>query len=81
MLAPKKEGYQPPAHWEWITKIKDQLQIPVVANGDIWNPKDFARCQEVTECSHFMLGRGAVAQPNLAAMIKHGDQAPALVRD
>lgn len=71
----KKEGYKPPAHWDWIAKIKEQLQIPVVANGDIWSPNDFSKCQAMTGCSQFMIGRGAVAQPNLAAMIKDNQDA------
>ncbi|MDL4864803.1 tRNA-dihydrouridine synthase, partial [Halomonas elongata] len=29
----RNEGYRPPAHWEWIGRIRHRLSIPVVANG------------------------------------------------
>ena len=59
-------GYSPPAHWRPIGVVREQLGIPVVANGDIWTIEDFRRCREETGCSHFMLGRGALANPGLA---------------
>ncbi len=52
-------GYAPPIHWEPIGRVRERLQIPVVANGDIWNIEGFRRCREETGCRHFMLGRGS----------------------
>ena len=57
--------YLPPIYWEPIGKVRKDLQIPVVANGDIWDSEDFRRCRETTGCLHFMLGRGALANPPL----------------
>jgi tRNA-dihydrouridine synthase C len=37
----------------------------VVANGEIWTVDDLRRCRDETGCEHFMLGRGALANPNL----------------
>ena len=62
-------GYAPPAHWEPIGEVRRRLAIPVVANGDIWTIEDFERCRDVTGCEHFMLGRGAIADPSLASRI------------
>jgi tRNA-dihydrouridine synthase C len=59
------QGYKPPAYWHPIGELRRQLPIPVVANGDIWNLDDLRRCQDITGCSHFMLGRGAIADPSL----------------
>jgi tRNA-dihydrouridine synthase C len=59
-------GYAPPIFWEPIGRIRESLGIPVVANGDIWNLADFRRCREATGCIHFMLGRGALADPDLS---------------
>jgi tRNA-dihydrouridine synthase C len=70
----KTEGYRPPAHWEYITQMKAAVQIPVVANGEIWTRENFLRCQEVTGCEHFMIGRGLVANPGLALEIKEGSE-------
>ena len=66
----KVEGYKPPAHWEWIAKIKNSIAIPVIANGEVWNPDDYWRCREVSECDDVMIGRGWVANPFLARQIK-----------
>jgi tRNA-dihydrouridine synthase C len=37
----------------------------VVANGEIWTLDDLRRCRDETGCQHFMLGRGALADPTL----------------
>ena len=65
----KMQRYNPPAHWEPIGKVREVLNIPVVANGDIWTLDDFHRCREVTSCRHFMLGRGAMANPFLSHQV------------
>lgn len=65
----KIEGYQPPAHWEWIARIKNNVSIPVVANGDVFNLTDYQNIRMVSECNDVMLGRGAVQQPDLGRQI------------
>ena len=71
----KSDGYRPPAYWPWIAKIKQQVAIPLVANGEIWNATDAALCQQQSDCSDIMLGRGALALPNLAQSIRRGEPA------
>ncbi|GAA5525960.1 tRNA-dihydrouridine(16) synthase [Microbulbifer aestuariivivens] len=66
----KVDGYRPPAYWEYIGEIRQQLSIPVIANGDIWTLKEFARCREVTGCEAFMFGRSLLARPDLPLQIK-----------
>ena len=65
------QGYSPPAHWAQIGAVRERVGIPVVANGDIWSLGDFHRCREITGCTHFMLGRGALANPLLSHQIAH----------
>ena len=65
----KVDGYKYPARWEWLGKINDALAIPMVANGDINSVKDFLHCREISGCDQIMLGRGAIAQPDLARQI------------
>lgn len=65
----KVQGYTPPAYWEPIGRVRRALDIPVVANGEIWSLDDFRRCQEQSGCEHFMLGRGALAHPGLVHQI------------
>lgn len=61
----RKAGYAPPAYWSYLKKVREELPIPLVANGDIWTIEDFRRCREATGCEHYMLGRGALVDPNL----------------
>jgi len=65
----REAGYAPPIHWEPIGRVRERLTIPVVANGDIWTIEDFRRCRAATGCRHFMLGRGALANPLLAGHV------------
>lgn len=61
----RAQGYTPPAYWGPIGAVRARLPIPVVANGDIWTVSDLRRCRDETGCVHFMLGRGALADPRL----------------
>tara|TARA_B110000902_G_scaffold154757_1_gene177640 strand:- start:146 stop:1051 length:906 start_codon:yes stop_codon:yes gene_type:complete len=70
----KVDGYKPPAYWDWIAKIKQDVDIPIVANGEIWNEQDAVNCQQQSDCNNIMLGRGALAMPNLAQVIKNTEQ-------
>ncbi|UXZ54746.1 tRNA-dihydrouridine synthase [Halomonas sp. 7T] len=67
----RDEGYRPPAHWEWISKIRHQVSIPVVANGDIWTLEDYWKARTLSGCRDVMLGRSALADPWLAPRIRH----------
>lgn len=71
----KMDGYKPPAYWEMIAEIKQHVDIEIVANGEIWSALDAINCQEKSNCENVMLGRGALALPNLAAVIK-GQSSP-----
>ena len=66
----KADGYRPPAYWECIGEINQQLNIPVIANGEIWSVEDYLRCRERSGCDNVMLGRGLLACPDLALQIK-----------
>lgn len=65
----RMQGYAPPVYWRPIGEVRRALGLPVVANGDIWTFDDFRRCQDETGSTHFMLGRGALANPGLAAQV------------
>lgn len=65
----RDEGYRPPAHWEWLAKIREAIDLNVIANGDIWSLEDYRRCVEVSGCRDVMLGRGLISRPDLAKQI------------
>jgi tRNA-dihydrouridine synthase C len=66
----RDEVYRPPAHWEWIERIDAAVDVPVIANGEVWSVADWQRCREVSGCADVMLGRGAVSDPFLALRIR-----------
>lgn len=67
----KTDGYNPPAYWEFIPRMKQHLTIPVIANGEVWTVDDWKRgCTMSGIDSHWALGRGIVSRPDLGLQIK-----------
>ena len=66
----KADAYRPPAYWERIADVRRVVNIPVVANGEIWTVQDALRCRELSGCDDLMLGRGIVTDPGLAWAIR-----------
>ncbi|MFM0239520.1 tRNA dihydrouridine synthase [Paraburkholderia phytofirmans] len=66
----RDHGYRPPAHWEWIARIDAAVDVPVIANGEVWTVTDWERCRAVSGCDDVMIGRGAVSDPFLALRIR-----------
>jgi len=70
----KTQGYKPPAYWEKIQGF-NSLDIPVIANGEIWNTEQAQLCIRQSGTSHLMLGRGAVTRPDLIVQVDKIDVA------
>lgn len=66
----KKDGYRPPAYWDALAPISELLNIPVIANGEVWSVDDYFKCKDRSGCESVMLGRGAMVTPDLALQIK-----------
>lgn len=67
----KSDGYRAERiNWEKIAEIRQRLNIPVIANGEIWDFESAKQCAETTACSALMIGRGALNVPNLSRVIK-----------
>lgn len=66
----KADAYRPPAYWDLLAPLREQLQIPLIANGEIWTTDDAVRCQAESGCVDLMLGRGAVTRPDLVGQIR-----------
>lgn len=65
----RTQGYRPPVDWDAIGRVRAAVPVPVIANGDIWTLEDFRACRDRTGCRHFMLGRGALANPHLPVQV------------
>ena len=50
-------------------RLREQVRLPVVANGDIWSVTDYTICRAMTGCADVMIGRGLIACPDLALQI------------
>ena len=59
----RKQGFSGVADWEMIGRIKELLEIPVIANGDIKNPNDALNCLTKTKADGLMIGRGVLGSP------------------
>lgn len=66
----KTQGYRPSAHWNFLTELKEDVHIPIIANGDIDSLESFHACRNVTQLSSFMIGRAALSNPFLFKLIK-----------
>lgn len=51
------------ADWDTIAKVRQQLTIPVIANGDITDGQAALRCQRRTGADGLMIGRSAFGDP------------------
>lgn len=57
------------ADWRQIKLLKDELDIPVIGNGDIQVQEDVFRMLEETQCDGVMIGRALCARPWLLAQV------------
>ncbi|MEJ5349716.1 MAG: tRNA dihydrouridine synthase DusB [Desulfosoma sp.] len=58
-----RQIYTGRADWSWIGRLKQELSIPVIGNGDVTTPSDFFRMKRETGCDAVMIGRGALGNP------------------
>ncbi len=55
--------YSGVADWDMIAKVKQQLCIPVIANGDITDSASAVRCMKWTGADGIMIGRATFGDP------------------
>ena len=59
----KDQGYSGKADWSIIREVKENVNIPVIGNGDIKSCFDAKRMLDETSCDAVMIGRASLGNP------------------
>ncbi|MFC4651890.1 tRNA dihydrouridine synthase DusB [Lactococcus nasutitermitis] len=57
--------------WNWLAKLTDAVNIPVIGNGDVKSPEDAKRMIEETGVTAVMIGRAALGNPWMLHRTEH----------
>ncbi|MBO7257512.1 MAG: tRNA-dihydrouridine synthase, partial [Alphaproteobacteria bacterium] len=68
----KEQGYAGHADWYKIAEVKQSVQIPVIANGDIVDRASAKQAAQITGADGLMVGRGALGRPWILSEIETG---------
>lgn len=72
--------YSGEADWEYIKMVKQNVSIPVIGNGDVFEPKDAISLFKETGCDAISIGRGSLGNPwifkRVLNLIKGEDDCP-----
>ena len=64
--------YKGKANYDYIRIVKEQVKIPVIANGDIKSIEDAEYVLDYTKCDAIMIGRSSIGNPWLIQnMVNH----------
>lgn len=76
----RDQMYAPPVDWDIIAKVKENVSIPVIGNGDVVDAQSAAKLLEHTNCDYIMVGRGALGRPwvfsQILGWLNHGRLVP-----
>jgi tRNA-dihydrouridine synthase B len=72
--------YRGSADWRFIAKVKQAVDIPVIANGDVKTLDDVSEIMEQSNADGIMIGRGSYGRPWFPAQaiqfLRNGERIP-----
>lgn len=72
----REQFYSGAADWEIIRKVKEEVAVPVIGNGDVADGESAKRMMEETGCDGIMIGRAAQGNPwifrEVLSYLEHG---------
>ena len=66
----RSQLYSGTADWDYIHKVKEQLSVPVIANGDVTDGDSALRCLKWTQADGLMIGRATFGDPWIFAEVR-----------
>ena len=67
-----RQRYSGEADWNYIKKVVDSVNVPVIANGDVVDARSATECLNTTHAAGLMIGRGAIGRPSMFGEMKVG---------
>ena len=66
-----RQGHSGEVDWSFISKVKEEVSIPVVVNGGVFTAEDVQRAFNETGADGVMIARGAIQHPWIFREAKH----------
>ena len=66
-----EQGYSGKANWNIIREVKQNVSIPVVGNGDVFDEDTADRMFKETKCDYVMVGRRSIGKPYIFEKINY----------